>query len=578
MPIDSSLAGFSFKVANFKCFGPEPQGFEELKLVNVIIGRNNSGKSALLDLIRDCTDGKFKTPPRHLWHGVEQPTFVFGATVSEQVARRVFPEGTRGGELSRWGNHWQFGRQVVGAHVTWRMLAEDRVEFIAMTPPDGREPEWPSQESRIKYGAALGRACGNPLNGKIFRRLYAERDIRPENDDKSLVVTEKGDGATNIIQNYIIQVDRDHDLVERTLLAALNTVFAPDAVFTNIRCQQQGNAGAFEIHLEEEHKGRIALSHSGSGLKTVMLVLINLLLIPAATSTSLANYVFGFEELENNLHPALLRRLLVYIANRARETGFQAFVTTHSSAAIDMFAKDSDAQIIHVRHDGKTATATQARTYIQNSGVLDDLDIRASDLLQANSIIWVEGRSDRIYINRWIALWSDGQLKEGFHYQCVFYGGRLLSHLEACSPDDAQSGIAILRLARHACVVIDSDKRAPQTRINDTKKRIEVEVQSVGGLAWITKGREVENYIPNAAFQSWKGWTGLGERDPYDDVFALIDANEGELGKYYRERKPLLAEAIVPLLTKANCEKQLDLGERLDQLTGRIREWNRLPE
>src|SRR4029077_1139622 len=122
------------------------------------------------------------------------------------------------------------------------------------------------------------------------------------------------------------------------------------------------------------------------------------------------------------------------------EFNFLTFLTTHSSAAIDMFAKDSDAQIIHVRHDGKAANATRAQTYVENAGVIDDLDIRASDLLQANSIIWVEGPSDRIYINRWILLWSDGQLKEGIHYQCMFYGGRLLAHLEACSPDDAQSG------------------------------------------------------------------------------------------------------------------------------------------
>ena len=33
--------------------------------------------------------------------------------------------------------------------------------------------------------------------------------------------------------------------------------------------------------------------------------------------------------------------------------------------------------------------------------MLNDLDVRASDLLQSNGIIWVEGPSDRIYIKRW---------------------------------------------------------------------------------------------------------------------------------------------------------------------------------
>ena len=37
---------------NFRCFGQEPQGFDEIRRLNVIIGRNNTGKSALLDLVR----------------------------------------------------------------------------------------------------------------------------------------------------------------------------------------------------------------------------------------------------------------------------------------------------------------------------------------------------------------------------------------------------------------------------------------------------------------------------------------------------------------------------------------------
>ena len=82
------------------------------------------------------------------------------------------------------------------------------------------------------------------------------------------------------------------------------------------------------------------------------------------------------------------------------------------------------------------------QTYVDNSGVLDDLDVRASDILLANSVIWVEGPSDRLYINRWIELWENGALKEGIHYQCMFYAGRLLAHISA--EDPAQQRVAVL--------------------------------------------------------------------------------------------------------------------------------------
>ena len=40
------------------CFKNNWAGFDEIKPINVIIGRNNSGKSHLLDLVEALCDGK----------------------------------------------------------------------------------------------------------------------------------------------------------------------------------------------------------------------------------------------------------------------------------------------------------------------------------------------------------------------------------------------------------------------------------------------------------------------------------------------------------------------------------------
>ena len=45
----------SIKIKNYKCF-IEPEGFDEIKRMNIIIGRNNSGKSSLLDVIERIAD------------------------------------------------------------------------------------------------------------------------------------------------------------------------------------------------------------------------------------------------------------------------------------------------------------------------------------------------------------------------------------------------------------------------------------------------------------------------------------------------------------------------------------------
>ena len=43
------------------CFKKEWAGFDTIKPINVIIGRNNSGKSHLLDLVEALCDGTFKS-------------------------------------------------------------------------------------------------------------------------------------------------------------------------------------------------------------------------------------------------------------------------------------------------------------------------------------------------------------------------------------------------------------------------------------------------------------------------------------------------------------------------------------
>jgi hypothetical protein len=254
------------------------------------------------------------------------------------------------------------------------------------------------------------------------------------------------------------------------------------------------------------------------------------------------------------------------------------FLTTHSNVAIDLLNKDEKAQILHVTHDKTVASVKTVSTYVESKGILDDLDVRASDLLQSNCVIWVEGPSDRIYINRWISLWTNGELSEGNHYQCVFYGGRLLAHLSSKDPDDVEGGLSILRVNRNSIVMIDSDKQNQQTRLNETKQRIIAEIETHAGLAWVTKGREVENYIPANVVASWLGSTEneVKQSGQYENFFAYLDEVKDGKGSYYSTRKPLLAEELRSYFSKDNLSEVLDLSEALDDLCARIRHWNNL--
>jgi hypothetical protein len=112
--------------------------------------------------------------------------------------------------------------------------------------------------------------------------------------------------------------------------------------------------------------------------------------------------------------------------------------------------------------------------------------------------VWVEGPSDRIYVNAWLKA-RDPDLIEGLHYAVMFYGGRLLSHLSYDGPENEaiiHDFVRVARLNRSACIIIDSDRQSADDDLNTTKKRIIAEFENNECFSWVTEGRTIENYIP----------------------------------------------------------------------------------
>ncbi len=224
----------------------------------------------------------------------------------------------------------------------------------------------------------------------------------------------------------------------------------------------------------------LPLASLGTGIHEVVIL--------ALAATLLTGHLVCMEEPEIHMHPVMQRRLLTYLA----ETDNRYLIATHSAALLDQ----SLASISHIKmgQDGSRLTASATSQDI--SHLVSDLGYRASDIVQANSVLWVEGPSDRNYLRFWLTV-VDPDLVEGVHYSIMFYGGALLSHLAA---DDAgvKDFIALRKLNRNSVIVIDSDRTAAEKEVNATKKRVRREFNddSSTGFAWITWGYTIENYVP----------------------------------------------------------------------------------
>jgi hypothetical protein len=208
------------------------------------------------------------------------------------------------------------------------------------------------------------------------------------------------------------------------------------------------------------------------------------------------------------------------------------------------------AEVYHISIKNGESIAERATSDKQRSSICEDLGYHPSDLLQSNCIIWVEGPSDRIYINHWVNALAP-QLVEGIHYSVMFYGGRLASHL---SGEDIEKNlgefISLRRLNRRGVIVIDSDKAKKGAHINTTKQRLQSEFDSGPGHAWISAGREIENYLNkdhitfaiSQIHPSSKSTSAFGQ---YDKPLAISNtkdkdtqASKVEIARYIVENYP----------------------------------------
>ncbi len=242
-------------------------------------------------------------------------------------------------------------------------------------------------------------------------------------------------------------------------------------------------------------------------------------IILASAATVLNDYVICVEEPEIHLNPILQKKLLKYLIEH---TSNQYFISTHSAAFMDV----KGVEIYHVRLENAASVVERVTSDNHRSAICEDLGYHPSDLLQANCVIWVEGPSDRIYLNYWIQH-RNLEYIEGIHYSIMFYGGRLAAHLtnEDIS-DKVDDFISLRRLNRRGVILIDSDKSKKGARINETKQRLRTEFDSGPGHAWITDGREIENYIPQEQLKEAinfvnKNATLLSNFERYDNCLRI---------------------------------------------------------
>jgi predicted ATPase len=401
-------------ISNYKCFN-EAQTFSLQPGINVVVGKNNFGKTALLEAMSMTAD----SIPHH---SIGETGEVRG---EGDVARATFEYDCTLSDLGAMmrGEEFFIPIPVSPSPLVSLLRIQDHspsnllplFEWLRLTPLIFSATYYGKELSNVRlsgphgYGIQTGqwldiewvlsrRPQFSPIAGNgesTWRRLASKlressrflRASRLSALDQQLKKVERLDEDGANLTSVLDGLTQNPKRLER--LKDLVAEVVPEIRYLSVRrvSDSVGEVMSWAHHVDTERDDvAVSLSRSGTGVGHVLMLLLN-------EHMNKESGIVLIDELEHSLHPGAIRKILDIFAEDFSDHQF--VIGTHSPTVVT--SNRVSAVIVVQKRDGRSRIQSIERKELVNRrAVLTELGTSIADVFGAEGVIWVEGKTEEI--------------------------------------------------------------------------------------------------------------------------------------------------------------------------------------